>query len=72
MMYRSTDLRLIPIDPQFTAGLVSVIAQIPAERISKEEYDRRIKDAPPAFADATVDVVRKLGSLLTKLEGWKP
>ena len=71
MICRSTDLRLIPIDQQFTDGLVSVIDQIGPKRITWEEYERHLREHP-TLGEAFGDVVRKLRGMLTKIEGWKP
>lgn len=50
----SKDLRLIPIDPRFAAGLAAVFAQMD---------DREKRLASPAFAAATKAILMELDKL---------
>lgn len=68
-MYRSTDLRLIPIDQRFTAGLLSVINQIEpssttsGKRITWEDFERCLREHP-IFGDSFLAVMRELDQIL--------
>jgi hypothetical protein len=77
-MYRSSDLRLIPIDRQFTAELVSVIDQIEPRGISWEEFERCLREHAN-LGDSFRAVLRELDKVINekpgafaRLEGWKP
>lgn len=62
-MYRSTDLRLIPIDQRFTDGLLSVINQIEPKRITWEDFERCLREHP-IFGDSFLAVMRELDQIL--------
>ncbi len=63
MTYRSTDLRLTPIDPRFTDRLLSVITQIEPKRITWEDFERCMMEHP-VFGDSFLAVMRELDQIL--------